>query len=152
MHRADRGIERLDLDVARRLNAAGQPDGELRVLIGDRGGNPTDLGVESARNSSRRASASPTVSVMTRSFAAGYGITYDPMPFGRPLRGFYPLTIAQQFVATAAGASETFTPWGFTPTCRAIAGLPGRHPGLYRPGSEHRCRPPAGHGADAQPV
>ncbi len=26
---------------------------------------------------------------------AGYGITYDPLPFSRPLRGFYPLTIAE---------------------------------------------------------
>ena len=38
------------------------------------------------------------------------------------LRGFYPLTIAQQFVATSPGANETFTPWGFTSTQR-IPGL-----------------------------
>jgi len=28
---------------------------------------------------------------------AGYGLTYDPLPFSRPLRGFYPLTINQVF-------------------------------------------------------
>ena len=30
-------------------------------------------------------------------FRVGYGITYDPLPFGRPLRGFYPLTVASSF-------------------------------------------------------
>jgi hypothetical protein len=30
-------------------------------------------------------------------FRAGYGITYSPLPFGRPLRGFYPLTVAGDF-------------------------------------------------------
>ncbi len=28
---------------------------------------------------------------------AGYGITNDPLPFARPLRGFYPLTVAGEF-------------------------------------------------------
>ena len=27
-------------------------------------------------------------------FRTGYGITYNPLPFSRPLRGFYPLTLA----------------------------------------------------------
>jgi hypothetical protein len=40
-------------------------------------------------------------------FRAGYGVTYDPLPFGRPLRGFYPLTVA----ATFPGANS-FTPAG----------------------------------------
>ncbi|MGH9338016.1 MAG: TonB-dependent receptor domain-containing protein [Acidobacteriota bacterium] len=30
---------------------------------------------------------------------SGYGITFDPLPFARPLRGFYPLTIAANFEA-----------------------------------------------------
>lgn len=30
---------------------------------------------------------------------SGYGLTYDPLPFSRPLRGFYPLTVSAQFVA-----------------------------------------------------
>ncbi|MDA2927236.1 TonB-dependent receptor [Acidobacteria bacterium AH-259-G07] len=30
-------------------------------------------------------------------FRMGYGITNDPLPFGRPLRGFYPLTVAGDF-------------------------------------------------------
>ncbi|HXW04481.1 MAG TPA: hypothetical protein VD833_04555, partial [Vicinamibacterales bacterium] len=28
---------------------------------------------------------------------SGYGVTYNPMPWGRPLRGFYPATIAASF-------------------------------------------------------
>ncbi len=30
---------------------------------------------------------------------AGYGMTWDPLPFSRPLRGWYPLTISGSFVA-----------------------------------------------------
>ncbi|MGH9627636.1 MAG: TonB-dependent receptor domain-containing protein, partial [Bryobacteraceae bacterium] len=30
---------------------------------------------------------------------AGYGITYNPMPLARPLRGFYPLTVGSEFEA-----------------------------------------------------
>jgi hypothetical protein len=37
---------------------------------------------------------------------AGYGITYNPMPFARPLRGFYPLTVAQEF--NAVNATQPF--------------------------------------------
>ena len=33
-------------------------------------------------------------------FRSGYGITYNPLPFSRPLRGFYPLTIAGDFNTT----------------------------------------------------
>jgi len=30
---------------------------------------------------------------------SGYGITYNPLPFSRPLRGFYLLTIAAAYYA-----------------------------------------------------
>jgi hypothetical protein len=113
MHRADRGIERIDFDNPVVRDASGRPTGEFRVLIGDRGDNPSSLGVESSKKL-----FAPRFGFAYRIgddtvIRGGYGITYDPMPFGRPLRGFYPATIAQQFVATAAGANETFTPWGF---------------------------------------
>jgi hypothetical protein len=36
---------------------------------------------------------------------AGYGLTYDPLPFSRPLRGFYPLTVAQNIVSANAYSS-----------------------------------------------
>jgi len=39
----------------------------------------------------------------------GYGLTYDPLPFSRPLRGFYPLTINQVFnPANTYAAAGTF--------------------------------------------
>ena len=31
---------------------------------------------------------------------SGYGITYDPLPFSRPLRGMYPATIGSTFVSS----------------------------------------------------
>ena len=30
----------------------------------------------------------------------GYGMTFDALPFSRPLRGFYPLTVSQSIVAS----------------------------------------------------
>jgi len=32
-------------------------------------------------------------------FHTAYGVTFNPLPFSRPLRGFYPLTIAAEYVA-----------------------------------------------------
>lgn len=120
MSRADRGIERLDLNSPVQLNAAGQPNGVMRVLIGGKGSNPEDLGVGYSKKL-----FAPRVGFAWRVgddmvVRGGYGLTYDPMPFGRPLRGFYPLTIAQDFVSTALAptASEIFTPWGFTTAAR----------------------------------
>jgi hypothetical protein len=112
MHRADRGIELLDLNSPVQLGANGRPNGFMKVLIGDRGGNPSSLGVESSKKL-----FAPRIGLAYRIgddtvIRAGYGLTYDPMPFGRPLRGFYPLTIAQQFVSTAAGRDLTYTPYG----------------------------------------
>jgi hypothetical protein len=98
MHRADRGIELLNLSSPVRLNAAGQPDGTMEVLLGGRGGNESDLGIETSKKL-----FAPRIGLAYRLgentvIRSGYGLTYDPMPFARPLRGFYPLTIAQTFV------------------------------------------------------
>ena len=41
---------------------------------------------------------------------SGYGITYDPMPFSRPLRGHYPSTISAAWNASTAGRGEFRTP------------------------------------------
>lgn len=121
MNRADRGIEVLDLNSPVTRNAAGALTGDMQVLLGGRGGNPNNLGVET----SKRLFA-PRLGLAYRMgdnmvVRAGYGITYDPMPFGRPLRGFYPLTIAQTFVSTAAGRSLQFTPFG---TLSSTVGIP----------------------------
>ncbi len=114
MHRADRGIELLDLNSAVQLNSAGLPNGNMKVLIGGKGSNPSDLGVGSSKKL-----FAPRLGLAYRIgddtvIRLGYGLTYDPMPFGRPLRGFYPATVAQTFIATATGANETYTPFGFT--------------------------------------
>jgi hypothetical protein len=85
MTRADRGIEYYD-------------DTTNQVLLGGRGGNPEDLGIEV-----RHPRFLPRVGFAYRVgdkdvFRGGYGITVSPMPFSRPLRGFYPLVISQNFV------------------------------------------------------
>ncbi len=41
-------------------------------------------------------------------FRAGYGLTYDPLPFGRPLRGLYPSTITGTYNPAAAGSDNTY--------------------------------------------
>ena len=38
---------------------------------------------------------------------AGYGINFDPIPFSRPLRGWYPLVINQANIASGYGWSTT---------------------------------------------
>jgi hypothetical protein len=121
MHRADRGIELLDLNSPVTRNAAGALTGEMQVLLGGRGGNEESLGVSSSKKL-----FAPRLGFAYRIgddtvVRGGYGITYDPMPFGRPLRGFYPLTIAQTFVSTAAGRSLDFTPFG---TLSSTVGIP----------------------------
>jgi outer membrane receptor protein involved in Fe transport len=84
MHRADRGLERVDLNT-------------LEVLLGGRGGNPDNVGLEAAKDN-----FAPRVGVVYRLddntvLRSGFGVTYNPMPWGRPLRGFYPATIAASF-------------------------------------------------------
>jgi hypothetical protein len=88
MTRADRGIERLDYST-------------WNVLIGDRGGNPSDVGVKG-----KPVYVAPRIGAAYRIddntvFRTGYGITVNPLPWSRPLRGFYPATIA--FSQAAAG-------------------------------------------------
>ncbi|MEK7833480.1 MAG: TonB-dependent receptor, partial [Acidobacteriota bacterium] len=121
MHRADRGIELLDLNSPVTRNAAGALTGNMQVLLGGRGGNESSLGVSSSTKL-----FAPRLGFAYRLgdntvIRGGYGLTYDPMPFGRPLRGFYPLTIAQTFISTAAGASQLFTPFG---TLSSTVGIP----------------------------
>jgi hypothetical protein len=110
MTRADRGIEAVDgvtdLASARALTsntAALTPDkdGVLRptVLLGGRGGNPNDLGIKVSKTL-----FAPRLGAVYRInennvLRSGYGVTYNPLPFSRPLRGFYPLTIASAFYA-----------------------------------------------------
>jgi carboxypeptidase family protein/TonB-dependent receptor-like protein len=86
MTRADRGIEYYD-------------DTTNQVLLGGRGGNPKDLGIQV-----RHPRFLPRVGFAYRVddgdvFRGGYGVTVSPMPLSRPLRGMYPLVISQHFVS-----------------------------------------------------
>ncbi len=90
MTRANRGIERLDFDT-------------WNVLIGGLGGNPENVGVKG-----KSVYVAPRVGAAYRIddntvFRTGYGITVNPLPWSRPLRGFYPLTIAYSDSAAGFG-------------------------------------------------
>jgi hypothetical protein len=80
------------------------------VSLGNLGGNPTHLGISTSKKM-----FAPRIGLAYRLddstvIRTGYGITYNPMPLARPLRGFYPLTISQQFfpVSNAPGFNQDF--------------------------------------------
>ena len=85
--RADgRGVERLDLET-------------MDVLLGGVSGIPVDVGLRTSKGD-----FAPRLGVAWRVnddtvARAGYGLTYNPMPFARPLRGAYPLTIHNTYVS-----------------------------------------------------
>jgi outer membrane receptor protein involved in Fe transport len=84
--RIDRGIERWD------------PATNL-VHMGGIGSNPRNAGMSTSKKlfAPRLGFAyRVTENTVIRS---GYGITIDPLPFSRPLRGMYPATIASSFVS-----------------------------------------------------
>ncbi|MBM3810654.1 MAG: hypothetical protein FJW20_03350 [Acidimicrobiia bacterium] len=94
------------------------------VLLGNLGGNSTHLGVGTSKGL-----FAPRVGLAFRVnddtvIRTGYGITYNPMPLARPLRGFYPLTVSQNFVptSTAAGFNPSFA--FFRPVEQGIPEVP----------------------------
>ncbi len=102
MSRADRGLEQLNYDT-------------FQIRLGGLGGNPKDLGVKVDKGL-----IAPRVGLAYRInqdtvFRTGFGRTFNPLPWSRPMRGFYPATIAY----SAAG------PNGFTPYGTLAAGIPG---------------------------
>jgi outer membrane receptor protein involved in Fe transport len=63
------------------------------VYLGGRGNVPTDVGITvSHKLFAPRAGIAYRLGDKTV-IRTGYGLNYDPIPFSRPLRGFYPLTI-----------------------------------------------------------
>ena len=85
MSRADSGIERLDTTT-------------MQLYLGGRGSTPQDAGI-----SVKSVFVAPRVGIAYRLgdktvIRAGYGMTIDPLPFSRPLRGWYPLTVTGTFV------------------------------------------------------
>ena len=87
MTRAGYGIERYDPNTN-------------NVYLGGRGGQPEDVGITVSHKL-----FAPRVGLAYRLgektvLRAGYGINYDPIPFSRPLRGWYPLTVNFANLAT----------------------------------------------------
>jgi len=86
MQRADRGLERVDLT-------------NLEVIIGGLGGNPKDVGLKAGKDN-----FAPRLGAIYRWNEAtvvrgGYGVTYNPLPWARALRGdnAYPVTLPASF-------------------------------------------------------
>ena len=92
MTRADRGIEK----VARHLEHAGARYAcDASGAAARRRQLPKDLGIKVSKTL-----FAPRLGAVYRLndntvFRTGYGITYNPLPFSRPLRGFFPLTLAR---------------------------------------------------------
>jgi hypothetical protein len=94
MAREDRGIEMLDIPT-------------YTVRLGGVGNNPQNLGLKVSKTL-----FAPRLGVAYRLnektvLRTGYGKTFDPFPWSRPMRGRFPLTIAH----SDAGLN-TFTPYG----------------------------------------
>ena len=81
-----RGVERLDVTT-------------MQVLLGGVGDVPINVGLNT-----RKTDFAPRLGVAWRLndltvVRSGYGLTYNPLPFARPLRGAYPLTIHNTYVS-----------------------------------------------------
>jgi hypothetical protein len=86
MREGDRGVERLDIDT-------------MDVLLGGVGDVPRNVGLRTGKTD-----FAPRFGVAWRFnpltvVRSGYGLTYNPLPFARPLRGAYPLTIHNTYVS-----------------------------------------------------
>ncbi|MBZ5619815.1 MAG: carboxypeptidase regulatory-like domain-containing protein [Acidobacteriia bacterium] len=101
MTRAGKGLERYDPNTN-------------QVLLGGRGGQPDNVGITVSHKL-----FAPRVGLAYRLgdktvIRTGYGINYDPIPFSRPLRGWYPLVVDAAFVQpnsfAPAGSLETGVP------------------------------------------
>jgi Carboxypeptidase regulatory-like domain/TonB dependent receptor len=78
----------------------------LNVLLGGIGGNPSHLGVTTSKKLfAPRVGLAYQINENTV-VRSGFGITVDPLPLARPLRGFYPLTIGSSFVG-----ANSFSPY-----------------------------------------
>jgi hypothetical protein len=78
----------------------------LNVLLGGIGGNPDHLGVTTSKKLfAPRIGLAYQINDKTV-VRTGFGITVDPLPLARPLRGFYPLTVGSNFVGP-----NSFTPF-----------------------------------------
>lgn len=90
----------------------------LNVLLGGIGGNPSHLGVTTSKKLfAPRVGLAYQINDKTV-VRSGFGITVDPLPLARPLRGFYPLTVGSNF----AGANGFAAAGSFSPQTTALPG------------------------------
>ena len=94
MQRENRGIELLDFDT-------------WTVRLGGLGSNPTDLGIDVSKTLfAPRLGAAYRLNENTV-LRAGFGRTFTPLPWSRPMRGRFPLTIAY-----GDAGPNSFIPYG----------------------------------------
>ncbi|MGH9722813.1 MAG: TonB-dependent receptor domain-containing protein [Bryobacteraceae bacterium] len=112
INRGDRGIERWD------------PYSNL-VYLGGRGNVPRNVGIDVSKKM-----FAPRVGFAYRVgdnwvVRSGYGITYDPMPFSRPLRGPYPATLVGSWNSNTAGSAFLESQYGwFNTLAQGIPDVP----------------------------
>ncbi len=97
-----KGIERLDPETN-------------QVFLGGRGNVPKNVGVTVSKKL-----FAPTLGIAYRLddktvIRTGYGLNFDPLPFSRPLRGFYPLTVNFNFDAVDGFATSRKLDTGIPP-------------------------------------
>jgi len=89
----------------------------LNVLLGGIGGNPSHLGVTTSKKLfAPRIGVAYQVNDKTV-VRTGFGITVDPLPLARPLRGFYPLTVGSNFAGNSSFASAGSLATGIPSIC-----------------------------------
>ena len=90
------------------------------VLLGGIGGNPSHVGVTTSKKLlAPRIGLAYQINDNTV-VRAGFGISVDPLPLARPLRGFYPLTVGSNFVG-----ANSFVPFSsFSPLASPLPGGP----------------------------
>src|SRR3989441_1112674 len=101
------------------------------VLLGGIGGNPAHLGVTTSKKLfAPRVGFAYQINNDTV-VRAGFGISVDPLPLARPLRGFYPLTVGSNF----SGVNGFVSVGAFSPNPPAGGSvLPSCAPGQFNPG------------------
>jgi len=89
----------------------------LNVLLGGIGGNPSHLGVTTSKKLfAPRIGLAYQINDKTVA-RSGFGITVDPLPLARPLRGFYPLTVGSNFAGNSSFASAGSFSTGIPSVC-----------------------------------
>src|SRR5882724_7147224 len=101
------------------------------VLLGGIGSNPAHLGVTTSKKLfAPRVGFAYQINNGTV-VRAGFGISVDPLPLARPLRGFYPLTVGSNF----SGVNGFASVGSFSPNPSAGGSvLPSCAPGTFNPG------------------